>query len=245
MKYAFLFKLKRNVRFCLILVVTLVIGFIVSVTVFFRVDSVQILGDTRYSASEVIKSSGIGIGENLFLCSGNNINNNIRKKLPYVSSVSVAHNFPNKISLTLSEAKGCAYVSYENGFTLLDRDEKVLDILDSVPENVAQIVGVKATNVNPGEAIVFADNNSQVLISKIFIGMDKYLNDLTEINLSDTYEMFVIVKNKIKILLGSPVGLEYKLKAAESILSEKIPSDASGTLDVSLVNENGRSYFKQ
>lgn len=245
MKYDFLFKVKRSIRFFLILFLTLMIGLIVSITVFFRVDSVQVLGSTRYSASEVIKSSGIGIGENLFLCRGNNINDNIRKKLPYISSVSVEHYFPNKVSLTVSETDGCAYVPYGSDFALIDKDEKVLDILGSAPENLAQIVGVKVTYVNAGEPVIFADDSSQVIISKIFIGMDKYLNDITQIDLSDTYEMFLIFKNNIKILLGSSVGLEYKLKTAESILSEKISTITSGTLDVSLVNENGKSYFKQ
>lgn len=245
MKYVFLYRLKRNIRFGLILFLTLVVGFIVSVTVFFRVDSVQVEGDTRYSESEVVDSSGIGIGENLFLCRGDNINDNIRKNLPYIASVNVEHQFPNRILLTLSETLGCAYVQCENGFALIDKDEKVLDILDAEPQNVAQIVGVKVADVKPGEGIVFADDNIKGLISKIFIGMEKYLNDITEINLSDSHVLTVVFQNRIKILFGSSVGLDYKLKTVVSILDGKISKDTSGTLDVSLVNENGRSYFKQ
>lgn len=245
MKYVFWFNLKRNVRFCLILFFTLIVGFIVSIMVFFRVDSVQVSGDTRYNASEVVKSSGIGIGGNLFFCRGDNINNNIRKKLPYISSVSVERYFPNKILLTVYEAKGCAYVPYGNSFALLDKDEKVLDILDVIPENVAKIVGVNMTNVTPGEAVNFVDENSRVFLSKIFSGMEKCLDDLTEINLSDSYALAVVFQNRIKILLGSSVGLDYKIKTAVKILSEKISNDATGTLDVSLVNDNGKSYFKQ
>ena len=53
-------------------------------TVFFQVETIAVVGNSRYTAQEVIDASGVQIGDNLFQMNKNQISQQILQRLPYV-----------------------------------------------------------------------------------------------------------------------------------------------------------------
>lgn len=80
-------------------------------TVFFRVESVVISGNERYTQEEVLAASGIEIGDNLYGLNKNRIDRNIRTTLPYVGDLTINRSLPSTIVICITEWDAVAQVA--------------------------------------------------------------------------------------------------------------------------------------
>ena len=81
------------------------------VTVFFQLEKVEVEGNSRYTAEEVVAASGLEIGDNLFRMNKNKISSSIREKLPYIEGVTPVRQLPNTIVIVVQEWGAAARVA--------------------------------------------------------------------------------------------------------------------------------------
>ena len=79
--FGFLYKLLSTLVICAAVVAAL--------TLFFRVDAIQVTGVERYTAQEVTDASGVEQGDNLFLLNKYSVDQNIKAALPYVEELRI------------------------------------------------------------------------------------------------------------------------------------------------------------
>ena len=79
-------------------------------TVFFRVETIAVVGNSRYTAQEVIDASGVQIGDNLFQMNKNQISQQILQRLPYVGEVSPQRGLPSTLTIQVTEISAAAQV---------------------------------------------------------------------------------------------------------------------------------------
>ena len=72
-------------------ILLVVAAVIMACVVFFRVNTVEVTGNLRYTTEEIIEASGIQTGDNLIILSGSRVSAAIRARLPYVEAVSYTH----------------------------------------------------------------------------------------------------------------------------------------------------------
>ena len=82
-------------------------------TVFFRVESVAVEGNERYSAEEILAAAAIELGSNLPLTAGELLQDRICTTLPYIESVKVEKHLPTRLVLVVKEAPPIAVVAQE------------------------------------------------------------------------------------------------------------------------------------
>ena len=73
--------------------------------VFFRVNTIQVEGNVRYTAQEVIDASGVKIGDNLIVLPGGRVSAAIRAQLPYVEGVTLQRAYPDGLVIRLRSGK--------------------------------------------------------------------------------------------------------------------------------------------
>ena len=83
----------------------------VGATVFFRVESIVISGNKRYTQEEIIAASGIQTGDNLYGLNKVRIDQNIRTTLPYIGDLTINRALPNTIVITVTEWEAVAKVA--------------------------------------------------------------------------------------------------------------------------------------
>jgi len=101
-RFGFLFKL--------LCVLTLLAALTVGVTVFFRVESVQVSGNSRYTADEVAAVTGIQMGDNLYGMNKYSIYRRMLEELPYIKSVNIRRDLPSTILVTITEWDAAAQI---------------------------------------------------------------------------------------------------------------------------------------
>ena len=79
-------------------------------TVFFQVETIAVVGNSRYTAQEVINASGVQVGDNLFQMNKNQISQQILQQLPYVGEVSPQRGLPSTLTIQVTEISAAARV---------------------------------------------------------------------------------------------------------------------------------------
>ena len=97
--------------FKLLCVVAVAVALTVGATVFFRVETVTVTGNQRYTQEEVIAASGIRAGDNLYALNKVRVSRNIRSSLPYIEKLSINRSLPNAILITVTEWEAVARIA--------------------------------------------------------------------------------------------------------------------------------------
>lgn len=97
--------------FKLLCVAAVVVALTVGATVFFRVETVTVTGNQRYTQEEVIAASGIRTGDNLYALNKVSIGRNIRSSLPYIEKLSINRSLPSTILIDVTEWEAVARIA--------------------------------------------------------------------------------------------------------------------------------------
>ena len=97
--------------FKLLCVAAVAMAMTVGVTVFFRVEAVEVTGNARYSKEEIVAASGIELGDNLYSLNKVRIDRNIRTTLPYIGDLTINRALPSTILITVTEWEAVAQVA--------------------------------------------------------------------------------------------------------------------------------------
>ena len=95
-------KRRMIIGFSLFLILLAVVGIILSLTVLFPINNISAKGSERYTAEQIISSSGIKLGDNLFVSSVKT--DALREKLPYIQRVKIKRTLPDSIAITVKDA---------------------------------------------------------------------------------------------------------------------------------------------
>ena len=103
----------------LIIMAAVVAAVVFGVAIFFKVNTVEVQGNSIYSAAEIASASGIQKGDNLFTLNKEAAAGSIKASLPYVETVSVIRFLPDRIVIEVKESDATFAVSSDTNTTWL------------------------------------------------------------------------------------------------------------------------------
>lgn len=123
----------------LLIMAAIVAAVIFGVAIFFKVNTVEVQGNTIYSADEIRSASGIQKGDNLFTLNKEAAAGSIKASLPYVETVSIIRFLPDKIVIEVKESDATFAVTTDTNTTwLINSVGKALEqIADSSVDQTA------------------------------------------------------------------------------------------------------------
>lgn len=129
----------------LLVMAAVVAAVVFGVAIFFKVNTVEVQGNSIYSAEEIMSASGIQKGDNLFTLNKEAAAGSIKAGLPYVETVSVIRFLPDRVVIEVRESEAAFAVETSVNTTwLINSVGKALEqISDSslsaaVPQDGAQ-----------------------------------------------------------------------------------------------------------
>lgn len=222
-----------------------IVGAAISLGIFFKIEKIEVLGDTRYTSEEIINSSKVKTGQNLVLLNKEKTKEKMEKELPFLKVKDIKKTVPNKLTLEVEEIKKYGYIESDGVNILFDQDKKVIEIKENVEENILKIKGVEILDPKIGEKIKIKSKNKEETLYKILDLLEEYdLTEPTEIDLSNESKVTVGYQNRINILVGNLNELDYKIKTAAEIINNRLDREESGELDLSLLDQGDTSYFR-
>lgn len=244
-------KARRRKRLLLIFyLVTFLIAIgaavVLSITVLFRIDTIQVTGQSRYTEQEIVQMSGIEVGENLFLADTATAKQQIEEKLPYIGRAKVSRRLPAKILITVEEAEISGAVEYGGGYAIVSPEGKVLEITSAIPEGYSLIEGLDLKSADLGKKIVYEDPEKQEMFTELAQSLAEHgIAPITRMDLTNLYDIVVEYDGRITMEFGLPSDIDFKVRFAKTILSEPDMADAQGVLDLSYCKESNRANFEE
>ena len=240
---------RRRMFFFYIFLFLAVIGTAVtlSLTVLFRVERIEVQGESRYSAEQIVQASGLETGGNLFLTDTGEAASAIEKALPYIGEAKVSRVLPSKLSISVQEESAASAILWEGQYVVLGASGKVLELASAAPENCPVIKGVVMQQAEPGSAAAFADEEASTVLQRLESALSAVgVSPVSEIDLTDLYRVSVLYDGRISLQLGAPTNYEEKLRFFTALLEQgRISETDSGTFDLSLAAETNHGYFEE
>ena len=241
-------KLKALVIRSALALVILCAGVFLVIGIFFRIDSVTVTGESRYSAEEVIAASGVSNGDNLIFKSESSAAELITKELPYIGSVKFKRRLPSTLEIEITATEPY-YAVAENGYyTLLNSDCKVLEKnIEYIGENIILLKNGENANAVEGETMDFGDSQVIEKLAQLHEALAAaQLEDITEIDISDIYNIKLVYQGRITLELGE-TGSEVFLKKLQlgkaAIDRQNLESDRyRGTINLTV---EGKGYWQE
>ena len=218
---------------------------LVACVVFFRVNELEVSGNVRYTAEEIVEASGIVTGDNLIILSRSRVSAAICTKLPYVENVSVKKVLPDRLVLRVSERVAAASVESSEGRWLISAQGKLLEE-DTGAVRAMIISGLTAIVPYPGGMIQVSGEEEATLgyVTQLLVQLESHgwLEQCTALDCTAATSMMLNYGiYQVKLPRGGDYG--YYLSLTESALaSGQIPEGVGGLLDLTVVE--GKVYFR-
>ena len=90
-----------TLHYSLIAFIALVIFVILSLTVFFNIETADIIGSSIYSADEIIAASGIKGGDNMIRKNMSKAEKNIVSQLTYIEEAHITRKLPSSLEILI------------------------------------------------------------------------------------------------------------------------------------------------
>lgn len=203
-----------------------------SLTVFFKIDKIDIQGNEKYTRAEIIDVLPIETGKNLFASNTENAKEELEKELPYIFNADIKRKFPSTIVINITETpKVYAIKNSDKTFFLFDQNLKVIEKnANKKPKNTIIVKDVTVSKATVGNKAKFKGKktNSDLLAMTKLIN-DLKLDEITAISSVDVNTNYLMYDGRIKIKVGTVENLENKVYSALTAIDKLNESDPNAT----------------
>lgn len=236
-------------------VAAVVLALVFGMSIFFKVETVNVAGNDKYTPWDVQQASGISMGEGLLGLSKPQIAGKIKANLPYVEDVRIGIKLPNTVNIEIKELDVVYAIEADDStWWLMDAQGRIVDKTDSAAATAyTRVRGVQLSGAVTGENAVAAepepdqtDEAGQTVPVTVkgserlqtVITILQYLEDCGILGQADTVDVSDLGNIQIRyadrydILLGDTTQLGYKVRSAKTAI-DQMSDHQSGTLDVS------------
>lgn len=227
---------KRKQTYILLLVLLAAAGFFLCCRMFLTISTVQVSGQSRYTDDDLILSSGLKIGDNLYDFEPAQIAQKILDGHIYLESVEVHRVLPTTVEIIVTPVLETGVVKGEIGFSIISTGGKVLETgIPYPPSELPVIVGLQL-NVSRADNADLAnvmDKRLEILSDINRALTENKMTGITQIDLSDTMSLTITYQDRVKINLGDKDNLNDKIRLSVRIL-EEVGDIREGVLNLSI-----------
>ena len=244
-------KLIRILSYTAIITVVLIVGVVLSLTVLFKTQVFEVTGTERYDRNAIAAATGINSGQNIFIAPKHLAERRIKKEFPYIEEAHVGFRIPDTITIDVEEAvEGYLLKQTDTDYLVISTKGRILNKVNNAADyNLPTFIGPNPTSGEIGDYVKYEDDKVVSMIESITQTFaDNGYTGITEIDATNMAVITFTYENRIKVKLGFPEDLSYKIRTAMTIINENLDKNGAsvtGVLDVSRCNTTKRSYFNE
>lgn len=238
---------KKNyiLYYIFLLLILGVTGTVLSLTVFFNVEQIKIVGDTEIAANDIIAASEVKIGENMFRMNIGSVASKIETRFVTIENVKISRKFPATMEISVLMAVPKAAIEYEGSFFTISEGNRVIG-LDKAPlsADLIRISGIAMKNIALGDNVSAENDGVMATLDKALSSVkESEMLDITGVDLTDDMAIKFFIGEQYEIRAGGTANLTYKLHCADEIIKKELEDKTiKGVIDVSV--DNGVYYFR-
>ena len=237
-------------------VVAVVAALLLGLSVFFKVENIQVSGAEVYSEWTIREASGLNEGDNLLTFSHARSAALIKANLPYVDTVRFGIKLPDTVNIIVKEDEVVYAIKDQNGqWWLMNSDGRIVEMGDnSRASNHTQVLGVVLDNpvvderavameivstemVPEGETVpIVTTTGAQRLTAALQILKALESNDIVgeaaSVDVTRIEDIILWYGSRYQVNLGDSTRLDYKIACMNDVILQ-MSDYQSGILDIS------------
>ena len=205
----------------------------------FSVKEIRVTGNSRISAEEIIRVSGVRRGDSILTLNENNVKERIqsdyRLQFRYV-----AREMPGTVVLSVREREPCCWLTYCGIIYVMDKNRMVLYESENPADKPVDLVEVKGLEVRSntlvGQYVNLGNETQQSIFTELFLET-KVLgctDRIAEADISNTNSIILVTRDGYTASLGDRQNLHAKLRSLLLVQEELIRTqNYGGTINLS------------
>lgn len=241
-------RIARKLTAFALLLCVIAAGVYLTVTMLFKINSIQLqLADGTpvseaggYSSDQILQALGVQLDENIFSFDPAEKASLLEQQFPLLEQIEVIRKYPTSVIVRVVEATPAWAMQTEGGWLTLSSTLKIIDE-DSAKPALPTLYGGEPVSTRPGDQLAFAaqetasssgsgsasasseaaaaENRLEALNTLLTALNDRgLLADVTRIEFADTEQLAFLYQDRISVLLGTLNELDYKLDFAKYLL---------------------------
>jgi len=192
---------------------------------FFIASDITVVGESTYTADEIVKAAGLDTRKNLFSFSSRVAGNSIRFYCPRVSNTEFDRTIPNKVEITVEEEAPIYCAEIYGDVYGISNSLRVLDKLGA--EETEGLIKLKLQTVSyavSGSEIELSSDRADSFLREATRLLDaSFLKQrLTQIDLRNDFDIVMVADNKYKLVFGTQDDFEIKIRLAAALLDDEM-----------------------
>ena len=198
-------------------IIIIIVLTVLSNTVLFNCTSIEVEGNSRYTAEQIIAPSGLETGQNLLHIDSGDAEKRISAALTYIDMVDVSKVFPTKIKITVKEAEKWFLVSQDGVTAAVSRMGRIVEL--GSESGLPTIVGYDAVELTPGATLTSSENGKTQLPLQILEKAEHCgITGITRVDLTDRFDISVDCGDNITLQLGGIADIDSKFAVGAEVL---------------------------
>ena len=225
---------------CVLLILAAVVA---GCIIFFKVDTIEVEGNDRYTQQEIVDVSGIQSGDNMFLFNKFDSINSILTKLSYVESVSIRRSLPSTVHITVTECTATAAVKDEERdcWWLVNSSGKIVERTEDTP-SIPEVTGLAPVDPTVGQAMNVSDDQRLQLeaMTGLLSSLEnrELLSNVNSFDLSSTSVALMQYDGRIEVRFKLSSDYDYEVRILGEVMTDYVEAKwkdtDTGTLDFTL-----------
>ena len=212
----------------LIIVIAAIVG---ALTMFFRIDTIVVQGNARYTDEQIIEAAGVQKEQNLVLLN----KYDVKQAIPYVETVVVNRKYPDALLLTVTECVASAALPGADGTWLMSDSGKILERTATVPDGCVRVTGCELSEPSVGAQAAFSEEESYKLdrlLALLRAAEEKQLLSMIgEVDLGDGTGITLTYLGRFTVKMPWDADLAYKLENLRTVV-DVLEDNEAGTINL-------------
>lgn len=248
----------RRGRFVLKLasMAAVVLAVFLGLSVFFRVETVEVAGAEKYTPWMVMEASGIAEGDALLGISEGRVASRIITNLPYVDKVKVHKTLPGTVTIEITELQVTYAIEDENGaWWLISAGGRAVEqvtaqkaagytrveglaIQSPQPDQTVQAMPGRIIDPGEGTAVTQEQSDADAQLAALVeimtaLESSRVIGEVSVIDVTDVGDLRLEYPQLLTVRLGGTERLDYKISYMAAAV-EQLAQNQSGELDLTL-----------
>lgn len=220
---------------CFLLVASIGVFCFLLKTRLFPVKNIVAKGSEIYTSQQIIKNSGINKKTPILSISESKLKKTLSMKMPYIEDLKVKIDFPETVTITVSDAKEYYAFKSNDGYFAVSEKLNVLNLYPEKPENTVEVYA-NDLKLKIGEHIEFKNISQKELFELIIKQINDNAIKLNAIDITDSVHLTVFVEDRFEVNLGNKDNLEEKIRHLSGMI-RKI-GDRKGKINLEMWSKN-------
>lgn len=232
-----------GVLYKLLTMVVVCAAAVLALTFFFKVESVEVTGNSRYSAQEIQDACGVQLGDNLYLLNKPDMVQRLHQQLPYIDEVRITRQLPNTLCVQVTEFSTVYAVEQEGTVWLLTSGGKIVETA-AERGDTPLIDGCELLAPSLGGDVSFALElqNRQESLFALLTALEsaELTGDVRAIHLGDPTVLSMDYTERFTVEM--PYGADYpRLLRYLTLVIEELETNLTGVIDLT---RDGEPHFR-